>query len=303
MKQSSFPYLFYPRCLSLFRLVFLPSAFPHGWIWQGYGFKDVRAAECRSAIGAELPIRNSCVCGPLSLSAGARSHALQSRAEQKFYSRNDPCTKMFSFSWRREKQKQSPRLFGEPFSCIKLRTSLENLFCWHTFCCLSSLKSVFPLNVAFSLPLWRKKQPWKLIAYLFLQQCGISTVLPIVFKRSLLSCRMCFPPAALDNSPCVTMPKQLTDASKTAGSMKAAPVHRHMWEKAGWMCTTSYEKKNTHKDQNTRLGCASWKQRWVSALQTALTILPPLPAQQRMWGKPCSCGSKCPKGKIIHTDT
>lgn len=45
--------------LLFFSLLFpLPS--PHGWVWQGHGFKDVQAPECRSAIGAELPIRNSC---------------------------------------------------------------------------------------------------------------------------------------------------------------------------------------------------------------------------------------------------
>lgn len=46
-----------PSCFSLP----FPLPSPHGWVWQGHGFKDAQAPECRSAIGAELPIRNSCV--------------------------------------------------------------------------------------------------------------------------------------------------------------------------------------------------------------------------------------------------
>lgn len=49
-----------PALSSLLFFSLAPSTFPHGWVWQGHGFKDVRAPECRSAIGAELPIRNSC---------------------------------------------------------------------------------------------------------------------------------------------------------------------------------------------------------------------------------------------------
>lgn len=48
------------RLSSLLFFSLIPSTFPHGWVWQGHGFKDVQAPECRSAIGAELPIRNSC---------------------------------------------------------------------------------------------------------------------------------------------------------------------------------------------------------------------------------------------------
>lgn len=46
-----------PSCFSLP----FPLPSPHGWVWQGHGFKDAQAPECRSTIGAELPIRNSCV--------------------------------------------------------------------------------------------------------------------------------------------------------------------------------------------------------------------------------------------------
>lgn len=56
----SLPPLLTPALSSLLFFSLAPTTFPHHWVWQGHGFKDVRAPECRSAIGAELPIRNSC---------------------------------------------------------------------------------------------------------------------------------------------------------------------------------------------------------------------------------------------------
>lgn len=91
----------------------------------------------------------------------------------------------------------------------------------------------------------KKKHPWELIALLFLQRRGVSAALPIVFSWNLLSCRMCFPPAALDNSPCVALPKQLTDASKTAASMQAYVGKRRLE-----VLLFSWETNKPHKEQS-----------------------------------------------------